>query len=176
MRVLEFLEEATEDQDNNLWFEITVTPEFRDKVRATVKGTVPMPDAFWDTLEQDLLIHLWQSMVPEWWDSEDDVMAAAIEFSKRGWGAERVRQHRQNKRFVSADEREHTHDSHLELGFEQMSRLLPERQGQAAMLYYVDGLTQEETAEVMGISRQAVGSLLRKVKGVIRDLLDVAPH
>lgn len=60
-----------------------------------------------------------------------------------------------------------------ERGFFEALKRLPQRQRQAAALHYVAGLSQEETADVMGLSEGAVKSHLFRARETLRRNLEV---
>jgi RNA polymerase sigma factor (sigma-70 family) len=52
-------------------------------------------------------------------------------------------------------------------------RRMPEELGQVAVYYYLDELTQEETAELMGCSRRQIGKLLERLEAWVSADLSV---
>lgn len=51
-----------------------------------------------------------------------------------------------------------------------LSRSVPDRQMEVAVLHYLDGMTQEEIAEVLGLSRKTIGRDLEQLRARAAEL------
>jgi RNA polymerase sigma-70 factor (ECF subfamily) len=51
-----------------------------------------------------------------------------------------------------------------------------EGSAQVAIMHYLDGMSQVEVAEVLGITRRTVFNRLRKIARIAGDLLHSVPH
>jgi RNA polymerase sigma-70 factor, ECF subfamily len=52
----------------------------------------------------------------------------------------------------------------------KLSRELDERDLTVATLYYLDGMTQEEIAQVLGLSRKTIVRAVQRISGLARDM------
>jgi len=73
------------------------------------------------------------------------------------------------KRSVPSDEREHTRD--LRAAVAQAMAQLTDREAQAISLFGLDGLSQDEVAQMMGCSAEAVRWHVYRARQKLRSLL-----
>jgi RNA polymerase sigma factor (sigma-70 family) len=87
----------------------------------------------------------------------------------------RLRIQKNRARLLASDAAEAMHDSSRPpiapdraLQLRHLLGSLPEELSQVAVYYYLDELTQEETAELMGCSRRQIGKLLERLQAWVR--------
>lgn len=129
-----------------------------------------------DDVAQEAMLRLWK-IAPEWRAGEAKVSTWLFQVT-RNLCTDRLRKRRDVG--LDAVAEQPSGDADVVTNLEQSARLtalnraldeLPERQRQAIVLRHLDGLSNPEVGEAMGISVEAVESLTSRARRMLRETL-----